>query len=163
MGNEYDQRRRNVIKVIRDKFGGSKARFADRMGQTPSYISRVTTDKKSKGARNISESKAREWEAKCGIPDGWLDKPHDEYRAYVMIMAKHQETEDVMEYLKSIPQIKEATAVSGGYDILTKIVADDRGHLDKIVANEIRNEFIINTKTYHPMSVDWGYWKREKD
>lgn len=161
MGNVSDQRRKNVIKIIQDRFEGSKTKFAARVGQELTYISKVTTDKRSSASRNLSDLKAREWEAKVGVPDGWLDKPHGECVAYVLLSVQHQKTREVLEYLKTIPEIKKATAVSGSHDIIIKVVADNQGHLGRIVADEFKNEFITKTVTYPPVEVEWGHWERE--
>jgi phage repressor protein C with HTH and peptisase S24 domain len=72
-----DIRRARVRQIIDRDFGGKDADFAARVDKQPSYISRLFTDK-AEHLRNIGEKMARDFEMKCGLAPGSLDRPLSE-------------------------------------------------------------------------------------
>ncbi|WP_439821376.1 S24 family peptidase [Pseudomonas sp. HLG18] len=72
-----DIRRARVRQIIDRDFGGKDANFAARVDKQPSYISRLFTDK-AEHLRNIGEKMARDFEMKCGLAPGSLDRPLSE-------------------------------------------------------------------------------------
>lgn len=72
-----DIRRARVRQIIDRDFGGKDADFAARVDKQPSYISRLFTDK-AEHLRNIGEKMARDFEMKCGLEPGSLDRPLSE-------------------------------------------------------------------------------------
>ncbi|MDI2595366.1 XRE family transcriptional regulator [Pseudomonas sp. N3-W] len=72
-----DIRRARVRQIIDRDFGGKDADFAARVDKQPSYISRLFTDK-AEHLRNIGEKMARDFEKRCGLEPGSLDRPLSE-------------------------------------------------------------------------------------
>ncbi|RON43663.1 XRE family transcriptional regulator [Pseudomonas frederiksbergensis] len=72
-----DIRRARVRQIIDRDFGGKDADFAARVDKQPSYISRLFTEK-AEHLRNIGEKMARDFEMKCGLEPGSLDRPLSE-------------------------------------------------------------------------------------
>ncbi|WP_256207166.1 S24 family peptidase [Pseudomonas sp. P97.38] len=72
-----DIRRARVRQIIDRDFGGKDADFAAKVDKQPSYISRLFTDK-TEHLRNIGEKMARDFEMKCGLVPGSLDRPLSE-------------------------------------------------------------------------------------
>lgn len=72
-----DIRRARVRQIIDRDFGGKDADFAAKVDKQPSYISRLFTDK-AEHLRNIGEKMARDFEQKCGLELGSLDRPLSE-------------------------------------------------------------------------------------
>ncbi|UEH06697.1 S24 family peptidase [Pseudomonas sp. HN8-3] len=67
-------RRFRLRKLIRTRFSGVSARFAEHIGKQPSYIARIFSDN-PQHSRNIGESLAREIERACDLEAGYLDQP----------------------------------------------------------------------------------------
>jgi phage repressor protein C with HTH and peptisase S24 domain len=72
-----DIRRARVRQIIERDFGGKDVDFAAKVDKQPSYISRLFTDK-AEHLRNIGEKMARDFEMKCGLEPGSLDRPLSE-------------------------------------------------------------------------------------
>jgi transcriptional regulator with XRE-family HTH domain len=64
-------RRANLILLLNDLFDGTQKRLVDRLGKGAAQISQWKS-----GHRSIHEDSARDIEAACGKPSGWLDVPH---------------------------------------------------------------------------------------
>jgi hypothetical protein len=76
MRNVYDQRRDNLRSLI--KTWGGPTSMAKKLGHTNgSYLAQLAGPSPS---REVSEKVAREFEAKLGLPSGWLDAEHGEPR-----------------------------------------------------------------------------------
>ncbi|MBH3424726.1 helix-turn-helix transcriptional regulator [Pseudomonas gessardii] len=69
-----DIRRARVRQIIDRDFGGKDADFAAKVAKQPSYISRLFTEK-AEHLRNIGEKMARDFEKRCGLEPGTLDRP----------------------------------------------------------------------------------------
>lgn len=72
-----DIRRARVRQIIDRDFGGKDADFAAKVDKQPSYISRLFTEK-AEHLRNIGEKMARDFEMRCGLAPGSLDRPLSE-------------------------------------------------------------------------------------
>lgn len=68
-------RRVNVQLIIKERYKGIKAKFAESIGKKPEYVSRWFS--KGKQARNIDHATARLIEQKENLAEGWLDKLQD--------------------------------------------------------------------------------------
>jgi len=64
-------RRSKLAQLIRDRFGGSQAKFVEITGENQGEVSALLRDK------SFGEKKARKIEGKCGLASGWLDTPDD--------------------------------------------------------------------------------------
>lgn len=60
-------RRVRLAQLIRERFGGSQAKFVETTGENQGEVSALLRDK------SFGEKKARKIEAKCGLDRGWLD------------------------------------------------------------------------------------------
>src|SRR5688572_14614401 len=68
----YETRRRNLLYLIKSRFGGINARFAESIEmEQSSRISRLLKNK------NMGKGLARDIELRLGLPDFWMDQPHD--------------------------------------------------------------------------------------
>lgn len=65
----------NVDTIIKAKFDGKKARFAEAIDKFPNYIS-TWWAKNPDRKRNIGSNIARDIEVKLGLDEGWLDIIH---------------------------------------------------------------------------------------
>ncbi|AOY00119.1 S24 family peptidase [Jeongeupia sp. USM3] len=70
-------RRRNLRQLIRSRFDGTAANLAQLIGRQPGYVSRLLTENEDH-RRNLGEKLARDIEAQCGLPTGWLDHENDQ-------------------------------------------------------------------------------------
>lgn len=68
----YENRRLNLLQLIAREFGGNQTAFARHVGVSPPQVNRWVSETAS-DTRRISEKSARQIEAKCGKPPGWLD------------------------------------------------------------------------------------------
>lgn len=68
-------RRVNVQLIIKERYKGVKAKFAEAIGKKPEYVSRWFS--KGSQARNIDYETARLIEEIHDLPSGWLDKLQD--------------------------------------------------------------------------------------
>jgi len=69
-------RRENLEAVITHHFGGTAARLAEAIAVEPPAIARVR--KLGKWSQGIGDSMARKIEAAAGLPENWLDYPHND-------------------------------------------------------------------------------------
>jgi SOS-response transcriptional repressor LexA len=67
----YEQRRRTLRTLIEDKYEGTQARFAEAVGISSDYVSRLL--KKSDHQKRLGEALAREWEEKLRLPVYFFD------------------------------------------------------------------------------------------
>lgn len=68
-------RRANTRLIIEEVYQGKAARFAEAIGRSESYVSRMLTDN-AKSKVNIGPRLARTIEEVAGKPKGWLDVAH---------------------------------------------------------------------------------------
>lgn len=71
----YAIRLANLREVIRARFGGVARRFALDAGVEPNYVSRLFSAN-PRGQKRIGDDLARKWEARYGLPRGWMDSAH---------------------------------------------------------------------------------------
>lgn len=103
--------------------------------------------------------------------DGYQDK---EYDAYVSIAVADDKRQEVMEYLKTVPEVQEATALEEPvildedddkpikYNMFATFASDSREQLHKAIYERLNNDAIIHTVTNEPIGVDWGHWERDE-
>ena len=76
-------------------------------------------------------------------------------KAYVLIETAVGKTKDVLKYLGQVKGIREADAVTGEYDIVAVIEAEDLNSIGELVTGNIHTiGGIQRTTTYLSMSVD---------
>lgn len=71
----YAIRLANLDELIRTRFDGVRRRFAADAGIEPNYVSRLFS-RNPRGYKRIGDDLARKWEARYGLPEGWLDRVH---------------------------------------------------------------------------------------
>lgn len=67
-------RRFRLRKLVLTRFSGKQSALAEAIGRSPSYVARIFSENPAH-SRNIGESLAREIEAICAVPTGFLDQP----------------------------------------------------------------------------------------
>ncbi|KNE79190.1 MULTISPECIES: Lrp/AsnC family transcriptional regulator [Streptomyces] len=67
--------------------------------------------------------------------------------AFVHIEVTQGHLVDVGDALAEIPEIIEAFSVTGGGDLLTRVVARDNGHLEDVIQRLIRLPGVVRTRT----------------
>lgn len=77
ISNTIRIRRKNLLKLIKDRFDQSQSNFSDVTGISLSQLGQWLSDENSAHLRNMSERSARKIEQKCALPDGWLDQEHE--------------------------------------------------------------------------------------
>ncbi|NJE08058.1 Lrp/AsnC family transcriptional regulator [Thermococcus sp. M39] len=69
-------------------------------------------------------------------------------RAYVLLTVEIGKVEKVIEELKKIPGVTKADAVTGPYDAIIHIEAEDLGELTRKILHDIHNiDGVIDTTT----------------
>ncbi len=69
----YKIRLINMGQILRENFGGKKARLAEALDRQPSSISKYWSENQ-KNHRNIDDETAREIELIVGKDEGWMDR-----------------------------------------------------------------------------------------
>lgn len=72
MEHIYANRRRNIERVIAERFGGNVSALARGLGVTHNQVWRVL-GRNGKAERNPTEVLMRGWEAKLNLPEGYFD------------------------------------------------------------------------------------------
>jgi DNA-binding Lrp family transcriptional regulator len=67
--------------------------------------------------------------------------------AFVRIEVTQGHLDDVGEALAAVPEIIEAFSITGGGDLLTRVVARDNAHLEDIIQRLIRLPGVVRTRT----------------
>src|SRR2546430_13599180 len=67
--------------------------------------------------------------------------------AFVHIEVTQGHLDDVGEALTAVPEIIEAVSVTGGGDLLTRVVARDNAHLEDVIQQLIRMPGVVRTRT----------------
>lgn len=67
--------------------------------------------------------------------------------AFVHIEVTQGHLDDVGDGLAAIPEIIEAFSITGGGDLLTRVVARDAGHLEDVVQQLIQLPGVVRTRT----------------
>ncbi|MFI2213885.1 Lrp/AsnC family transcriptional regulator [Streptomyces sp. NPDC020141] len=67
--------------------------------------------------------------------------------AFVHIEVTQGRLDEVGEGLSAVPEIIEAFSITGGGDLLTRVVARDNGHLEDVVQRLIRLPGVVRTRT----------------
>ncbi|MCK8681783.1 Lrp/AsnC family transcriptional regulator [Streptomyces lichenis] len=67
--------------------------------------------------------------------------------AFVHIEVTQGRLDEVGDALAAVPEIVEAFSITGGGDLLTRVVARDNGHLEDIVQRLIRMPGVVRTRT----------------
>lgn len=67
--------------------------------------------------------------------------------AFVRIEATQGSLDEVGEALATVPEIIEAFSVTGGGDLLTRVVARDNGHLEDVIQRLIQLPGVVRTRT----------------
>jgi DNA-binding Lrp family transcriptional regulator len=67
--------------------------------------------------------------------------------AFVRIEVTQGHLDDVGEDLASVPEIIEAFSITGGGDLLTRVVARDNAHLEDIIQRLIQLPGVVRTRT----------------
>ena len=62
------RRQKNLVRLIQEMADGHQAEFATRIGKSPSYVGQLV-----RGVGSFGDRVARQIEAHCGKPRGWLD------------------------------------------------------------------------------------------
>jgi phage repressor protein C with HTH and peptisase S24 domain len=74
--NTTDIRRKNLALLLVTRFNGVKSALGLAVGRQAGYVAAMLPD--AQKPRSFGESNARDFEAKLGLPQGWLDEPHGE-------------------------------------------------------------------------------------
>ncbi|GGZ62068.1 AsnC family transcriptional regulator [Streptomyces inusitatus] len=67
--------------------------------------------------------------------------------AFVHIEVTQGHLDEVGEALSAVPEIIEAFSITGGGDLLTRVVARDNGHLEDVVQRLIQLPGVVRTRT----------------
>ncbi|MBB5938452.1 Lrp/AsnC family transcriptional regulator [Streptomyces zagrosensis] len=67
--------------------------------------------------------------------------------AFVQIEVTQGHLDDVGDALAEVPEIIEAFSITGGGDLLTRVVARDAGHLEDVVQRLIQLPGVVRTRT----------------
>ncbi|MFG3346302.1 Lrp/AsnC family transcriptional regulator [Streptomyces sp. NPDC048018] len=67
--------------------------------------------------------------------------------AFVHIEVTQGHLDDVGDALASVPEIVEAFSITGGGDLLTRVVARDAGHLEDVIQRLIQLPGVVRTRT----------------
>lgn len=67
--------------------------------------------------------------------------------AFVHIEVTQGHLDDVGDSLAAVPEIIEAVSVTGGGDLLTRVVARDNAHLEDVIQRLIRTPGVVRTRT----------------
>jgi len=67
--------------------------------------------------------------------------------AFVVIEVTQGHLVDVADALAELPEIIEAFSVTGGGDLLTRVVARDNGHLEDVIQRLIQLPGVVRTRT----------------
>jgi hypothetical protein len=87
---EQAVRLRRVQRIIDELCQGKQAEFAKRVGLSASYVSRMLSPAKKKGAKGIGERMARRIEIALGLPRLWLDYDESQGMTDTMLVAGFQ-------------------------------------------------------------------------
>ena len=67
-------------------------------------------------------------------------------KAYVLINTEMGKENDVLQALKQIPNVVEAYAIYGVYDVIAKVEADSLEKVKEVISNRIRRiEYVRST------------------
>ena len=66
----YEIRKGNLLRLLEERFGGTKKAMADAVGMSPSLFHAYAMDKR------IGPKVARRIEEAVDLPHGWMDQPH---------------------------------------------------------------------------------------
>ncbi|MFF7178705.1 Lrp/AsnC ligand binding domain-containing protein [Streptomyces sp. NPDC008121] len=67
--------------------------------------------------------------------------------AFVHIEVTQGRLDEVGDALAAVPEIVEAFSITGGGDLLTRVVARDNGHLEDVIQRLIRLPGVVRTRT----------------
>ncbi|MET9934874.1 MULTISPECIES: Lrp/AsnC family transcriptional regulator [unclassified Streptomyces] len=67
--------------------------------------------------------------------------------AFVHVEVTQGHLDEVGDALASVPEIVEAFSITGGGDLLTRVVARDAGHLEDVIQRLIRLPGVVRTRT----------------
>ncbi|MFI1865374.1 Lrp/AsnC family transcriptional regulator [Streptomyces jumonjinensis] len=67
--------------------------------------------------------------------------------AFVHIEVTQGHLDEVGEALSAVPEIIEAFSITGGGDLLTRVVARDNGHLEDVIQQLIQLPGVVRTRT----------------
>ncbi|MFF8387144.1 Lrp/AsnC family transcriptional regulator [Streptomyces kanasensis] len=67
--------------------------------------------------------------------------------AFVHVEVTQGHLEEVGDALAAVPEIVEAFSITGGGDLLTRVVARDNGHLEDVIQRLIRLPGVVRTRT----------------
>jgi DNA-binding Lrp family transcriptional regulator len=67
--------------------------------------------------------------------------------AFVHIEVTQGHLDDVGDALAAVPEIIEAFSITGGGDLLTRVVARDNGHLEDVIQALISMPGVVRTRT----------------
>lgn len=67
--------------------------------------------------------------------------------AFVHIEVTQGRLDEVGDALAAVPEIIEAFSITGGGDLLTRVVARDNGHLEDVIQRLIRMPGVVRTRT----------------
>ncbi|MEU8518975.1 Lrp/AsnC family transcriptional regulator [Streptomyces sp. NPDC048577] len=67
--------------------------------------------------------------------------------AFVHIEVTQGHLDEVGDALAAVPEIVEAFSITGGGDLLTRVVARDNGHLEDVIQHLIRLPGVVRTRT----------------
>lgn len=68
MDTKAEIRRKRLVQLIQDRFGGNQTEFAEQVGRRQSAVSDMV-----RGAKSFGEKIARDIELRLGLPELWLD------------------------------------------------------------------------------------------
>jgi hypothetical protein len=71
--DKYERRRQRVLELIKLRFEGRQARFAEAIGRDANYVSRMLYMPGKAGKKRIAEDMRDTIERACHLTPGWLD------------------------------------------------------------------------------------------
>ncbi|QUC64139.1 Lrp/AsnC ligand binding domain-containing protein [Nitrosopumilus sp. K4] len=79
--------------------------------------------------------------------------------AYVMIHCSSSDESEVIEELKNIPEVIEASELTGSFEIICKVVAPSYNEISEVIANKIRKIKNIKSTTTLNIVGNQGFQK----
>lgn len=71
--DKYERRRQRVLELIKLRFDGLQARFAEAISRDANYVSRMLYPPTKPGRKRIAEDMRDTIERACHLTPGWLD------------------------------------------------------------------------------------------
>lgn len=72
--DKYEIRRQRLEKLVNDRAGGNKSKFAEMIERSSSYVSRMLFEEGKAGKKRIADDMIEHIENKLDLGRGWFDK-----------------------------------------------------------------------------------------